>query len=89
MRRRSKLRILVDIIQAVEKGESNVTRIMLEANLPYTRLARYLDELEGKGMLMRVEEGREVKYRLTRKGREFLKEFRRLQAIAEAFGVEV
>ncbi|MEM1509832.1 MAG: winged helix-turn-helix domain-containing protein [Thermofilaceae archaeon] len=89
MRRRSKLRILADIIQTVEKGESNVTKIMLEANLPYTRLTRYLEELEGKGMLVRVEEGREVKYRLTRKGREFLKEFRRLQAIAEAFGVEV
>ncbi len=89
MRRRSKLRILADILQAVERGESNITRIMLEANLSYTRLARYLEELEGKGMLVKVEEEREVKYRLTKKGREFLKEFRRLQAIAEAFGVEV
>lgn len=89
MRRRSKLRILADILQVVEKGESNITKIMLEANLPYARLVRYLEELEGKGMVVRFEEGREVKYRLTKKGGEFLREFRRLQAIAEAFGVEV
>ena len=89
MRRRSRLRIIADILRAAEEGEVNVTRIMLLANLPYTRLTRYLNELVSKGLLERVRDGREVKYRLTRRGREFLKEFAKIERIAEAFGVEV
>lgn len=88
-RRRSKLRILADILKAVERGESNVTQIMAAANLPYVRLTKYLEELVEKGFLVRVEEGREVRFKLTGKGREFLREFARIERIAEAFGVEI
>jgi len=88
-RRRSKLRILTDILRAVERGECNVTQIMTAANLPYVRLTRYLEELVEKDFLTRVEEGREVRFKLTEKGREFLREFARMEMIAEAFGIEI
>jgi len=88
-KRRSKLRILADILRAVERGECNVTQIMTAANLPYVRLTRYLGELVEKGLLLRVEEGREVKFKLTEKGRELLREIARIESIAEAFGIEV
>jgi len=88
-RRRSKLRILVDILRVLDQGEANVTRLMLEANLSYTRLVRYLDELSEKGLVERVEGGREVRYRITKRGREFLREFERVARIAEAFGIEI
>lgn len=88
-RRRSKLRILVDILKVLELGEANVTRLMLEANLSYSRLIKYLEELVEKGLVMRRENGREVKYRITTKGRQFIKEFEKIQRIAEAFGVEI
>jgi len=89
MKKRSKLRILADILRAVERGECNVTQIMTAANLPYVRLTKYLEELVEKGFLLRVEEGREVRFKLTKKGREFLKEFARMERIAEAFGIEI
>ena len=89
MRRRTKLRILADILRTLEVGEANVTKLMLEANLSYVRLSRYLDELEANGLVMKIEEGREVKYRITARGREFLREFNRMLQIAEAFGIEL
>lgn len=89
MKRRSKLRILADILKVLESGEANVTRLMLEANLSYARLMKYIEELVEKEFVVREEDGREVKYRITRRGREFLKEFERIERIAEAFGVEI
>lgn len=89
MKRRSKLRILVDILRVAERGEANITQIMLEANLPYTRLSKYIDELLEKGLLLKTEDAREVKFKVTKKGREFLKEFERIERVAEAFGVEL
>lgn len=89
MKRRSKLRILADILRVLESGDANVTKLMLEANLSYVRLMKYLEELVEKEFVAREVDGREVRYRITRKGREFLREFERIVRIAEAFGVEI
>ncbi|MEM3942447.1 MAG: DUF4364 family protein [Thermofilaceae archaeon] len=89
MKRRTKLRILADILRVLESGEANITKLMMEANLSYARLMRYLDELAEKELVVRKEDGREVKYRITKRGREFLREYERILRIAEAFGVEI
>lgn len=89
MKRRTKLRILADILRVLESGEANITKLMMEANLSYARLMRYLDELVEKELVVREEDGREVKYRITKRGREFLREYERILRIAEAFGVEI
>jgi len=89
MKRRTKLRILADILRVLESGEANITKLMMEANLSYARLMRYLDELVEKELVVREEDGREVKYRITKRGREFLREYERIMRIAEAFGVEI
>jgi predicted transcriptional regulator len=79
--RRSKLRIIADILRVVEsEGEANISR---------ARLTKYLGELESKGFLERIADEREVKFRVTRKGQEFLREFRRIEQLAEAFGIEL
>ncbi len=88
-RRRTRLRILVDILRVLEAGDANVSRLMLEANLSYARLLKYLEELEAKGLVKRVEDGREVRYRITARGAEFLREFDRMLRLAEAFGIEL
>lgn len=88
--RRSRLRMIADILRVVEdSGEANLSKIMLEANLSYARLSKYLDELVSKGFLIRIEDEREVKFRVTTKGLEFLREFNRIRQLAEAFGIEV
>lgn len=82
--------MIADILRVVEEsGEANITKILLEANLSYSRLSKYLDELVAKGFLVKVSDSREVKFRVTRKGVEFLREFNKIQQLAEAFGIEL
>ncbi|MCS7142654.1 MAG: winged helix-turn-helix domain-containing protein [Aigarchaeota archaeon] len=84
---RSKVRIYADIISSVmESGLARITLIMRDANLPYDRLQRYVDELCVKGLIERVEESGQI-YRVTVKGVEFLEEFKRFERIAKAFGI--
>ena len=47
---RSRLKIVLDILKAIEEGEDRVTRILLYANLSHERLVKYLDELVEKGV---------------------------------------
>lgn len=88
--RRSKFRILSDILRIVSReGEANVSKLLLEANLSYSRLSKYLEELVDRGLLQRVEDGREVKFRITPKGESLLREIERVEMIAEAFGIQL
>lgn len=80
--RRSKLRIAVDILRVIS---ARVTWIMRGANMPYDRLIAALKELEERGLVFK---NREV-YRLTERGVEFLREFRRLERFLKAFGMEL
>ena len=69
---RSKLRIIADILFVASKSAKK-TWIMYQANLSYSLLVRYLAEVLDAG-LVRFE-GRAGRYRLTRKGQEFLKRY--------------
>jgi len=82
---RSRLKIVLDILKAIEEGEDRVTRILLYANLSHERLVKYLDELVEKGLIETVEGGGKI-YRLTEKGYRFLRELERAEKLAEAFG---
>jgi predicted transcriptional regulator len=90
---RSKMRILADMMRAIQsEGEEGAgpTKILYSANLSHDRLTQYLDELIDKELINEVDpENSNRSYRLTEKGREFLKEFVRIERFSEAFGIEV
>jgi len=69
---RNKLRIIADILTIASKGAKK-TQIMYRANLSYKLLGRYLAEVMDAGLVSF--EGSADYYRLTRKGREFLRQF--------------
>jgi predicted transcriptional regulator len=90
---RSKMRILADMMRAIQvEGEDGAgpTKILYAANLSHDRLTQYLDELIEK-CLIREEnhESENRTYFLTEKGREFLKEFIRVERFSEAFGIDI
>ncbi len=87
---RSKGRIMADILRAIqEDGEAKVTHVLYKANLSHDRLTSYLSKLEDSELIESVtEEGRTL-YRITRKGDEFLMEFRKMEEFAEAFGLDI
>jgi len=87
---RSKARIYLDILSTIlkEGGKTGPTRILYGANLSHDRLRRHLNHLIEVG-LVEEEKGERTVYKLTDKGREFLKEFMRIEKFAEAFGISI
>ena len=90
---RSKMRILADMMRCIqEEGDDGAgpTKILYSANLSHDRLTQYLDELVEKELVVLSEENGSSKvYRLTEKGREFLREFAKMEKFSEAFGIEI
>ena len=90
---RSKMRILADMMRAIQsEGEEGAgpTKILYAANLSHDRLTQYLDELKEKELIKEENSENENRvYFLTEKGREFLREFVRIERFSEAFGIEV
>ncbi len=90
---RSKMRILVDMMRAIrDEGDDGAgpTRILYAANLSHDRLKQYLEELLDKGLIEEVlgSNGSRT-YTLTDKGREFLREFVKIERFSQAFGIEI
>lgn len=90
---RSKVRILVDMMRTIQnEGEEGAgpTKILYAANLSHDRLTQYLDELLEKELVSALEnnDGSRI-YILTDKGREFLREFIKVERFSEAFGIDV
>ncbi|MFW9959070.1 MAG: winged helix-turn-helix domain-containing protein [Candidatus Odinarchaeota archaeon] len=90
---RSKMRILADMMRAIQsEGEEGAgpTKILYSANLSHDRLTQYLDELVEKELIKEMNpESNNRSYLLTEKGREFLREFVRMERFSEAFGIEI
>ena len=78
------MEIYNDILSAIEQeltnGEAKPTRVQSLSNLAYDKLARYLDELEGRKMIM------QDPLRITEKGRDFLQDYNRIKDFVVARG---
>ena len=70
MKNRSRYEVIAAILKSANKEETR-TKIMYKAYLSYTQLKEYLSLLEESGMIM-YEDGTQV-YKITEKGRKFLK----------------
>ncbi len=77
-------------IQSEGEEGAGPTKILYSANLSHDRLTQYLEELIEKELIREVSPESDNRiYRLTEKGREFLKEFVRMERFSEAFGIEI
>jgi predicted transcriptional regulator len=80
------MEIYNDILSAIKaeltSGEAKPTRVQTLSNLAYDKLARYLDELEGKEMIA------QNPLRMTEKGRDFLQDYERIRDFVTAMGVK-
>lgn len=74
--------ILSAIAREMTNGEAKPTRVQVLSNLAYDKLVRYLDELEGKRMVMQNPLG------LTEKGRDFLQDYDRIKDFLVEMGVK-
>ena len=86
---RSRLSIIVSILEAIASGEDKPTRIMYHANLSYDRLQKYLSSLVEMGLIEEIKMDVGMRYRLTPQGHTFLRDARRIVNFMRAFGFEV
>lgn len=77
-------------IQSEGEEGAGPTKILYSANLSHDRLTQYLDELVEKELIKEAgPDSNNRSYLLTEKGREFLREFVRIERFSEAFGIEI
>ncbi len=85
---RSKIRIYMDILQAVqEAGRAKPTHVLQKANLSHERLTRYLGELVEKNLVSENQDDGNRYYALTERGIKFLDELRRAETFVAGFGL--
>ncbi|AIC15691.1 hypothetical protein NVIE_014500 [Nitrososphaera viennensis EN76] len=80
------MEIYNDILSAIKleltNGEAKPTRVQSLSNLAYDKLARYLDELESKKMIVQNPLG------ITEKGHDFLQDYDRIRDFVREMGVK-
>lgn len=88
--RRSQAHIFIDILRLINrKGAAKPTHILYGANLSHIRLKKYLEDLQTMGFVEKTSEKDQVYFKITKRGNEFLKEFRKVEELSEAFGVPI
>ena len=87
--RRGKLELYNDILKAIVDEITNdhdsiakPTRVQLRSNLAYDKLARYLDELENRKMIL------QSPLLITEKGRDFLQDYDRISNFVLEMGIK-
>lgn len=89
MPKRTRVEILVDILDTLAHDPTNPTRLATLVNMPYDRLKPIVRELEAKGIIRSVKSERSTILELTPKGIELLKELKRLKKVLQDFGLSL
>ncbi|MDI6826208.1 MAG: winged helix-turn-helix domain-containing protein [Candidatus Aenigmarchaeota archaeon] len=89
MKRRSKLLILMDILNIIQRedGKAKPTHIMYGANLSHSSLKEYLSLLLSNDFIEEVKKNDRTFYKLTPKGYDHINELRKVKRLTEAFGI--
>jgi predicted transcriptional regulator len=80
------MEIYNDILSAINleltNGEAKPTRVQSLSNLAYDKLVRYLNELEGKKMIM------QDPLQITERGQDFLQDYNRIKGFVLDMGIK-
>jgi predicted transcriptional regulator len=86
--RRDRVRIYADILENIHRiylsgKKATVTGIQTKVNVPFVRFKEYIEDLEKKGLLRKIE----TEIALTEKGEQYLNEYRKVREFLEKFGM--
>ena len=79
--RRGRLEIIYEILSLCNGGLTKRTHIMYKCNLSFQQLKKYLELLNLLGLLEKRKVAGKVLYQIMEKGREFLKDYQRLDKL--------
>lgn len=86
------MQIVADLLMATEQsGQEGIktTSLLTKANLSHSRLAKFVDNLTGAGLINRIEFDGKNTFVITPKGRQYLDSYKNFSTIAESFGLEL
>ena len=90
MERRTRYEIFADLLDIVMKrGSCALTRASYGANLPVDRTKKFLSFLASRGFVKEEFVGDSRRYRITRRGLEYLETFRKMQKMFAALSQEL
>ncbi len=89
---RSSMQIVADLLIATDQcGQEGIktTTLLTKANLSHSRLAKFVENLTGAGLINKIEyDGKNV-FVITPRGRQYLESYKQFADIAETFGLEI
>lgn len=92
---RTHVRIIADVLETARQysyeGYDNgvtVTSLIQKANIPHRRLSSILSQLTEFGLLQTMSNN-SSKYRISKKGMEFLDAYKDFKGFAETFGLKI
>ena len=89
---RTSMQIVGDLLTATaESGQEGIktTALISKANLPHSRLSKFLENLTGSGLINRIEFDGKNTFVITEKGRQYLESYSKFSCIAQSFGLEL
>ncbi len=89
---RSSMQIVSDLLVATEKSGLEViktTHLLTKANLSHSRLAKFVENLTGAGLINKIEYDGKNTLVITQKGRQYLESYERFSNLAGSFGLEL
>ena len=90
MNRRTKYEIYSDLLEiVVRRGSCPVTRASYGANLPVDRAKRFLSFLASRGFVKKDMIDNSTRYKITKRGLEYLEAFKRMRKLFAALSEEL
>ena len=89
---RKSTQIVADLLTATEQsGQEGIrtTHLLSKANLPHSRLVKFIENLTGSGLINKIEFDGKNTFVITQKGRQYLESYEKFANFAESFGLEV
>ncbi len=89
---RTSIQILGDLLSATEQsGQAGIktTALISKANLPHSRLSKFLSNLTGSGLINKIEFDGKHTFVITTKGRQYLESYVKFANVAQSFGLEL
>ena len=89
---RTSMQIVADLLVATDQsGQEGIktTSLLTKANLSHSRLAKFLENLTGAGLVTKIEYDGKNTFVITPKGKQYLDSYKRFSDMAESFGLEL
>ena len=89
---RTSMQIVGDLLTATQlSGQDGIktTTLLSKANLPHSRLSKFVTNLTGAGLINKIEFDGKRTFVITQKGRQYLETYEKFSNVAQSFGLEL